>query len=369
VVSPGDTEVVSGGAAEREPAGLGTPLRLFMLAVIVLVASVGVSYRFGVARASRQSSVPVPAADQPRIIPIPGGHPSGGGVAAGSIWVMTYDGYVVRVNPNDDSVDARIRVGQGPLAVRAGFGSVWVTNGEDGTVTRIDPATNKVVGVIPVGPVPYELAPAGGGMWVATQTAAVRIDPATNLVDLHVTLPLPPQTVAPDTAGVGLAADEHGVWVSTAVGTVLRLSPTDGRLLAEIRILPDNHTQPGAVALDGDLVWVSNFRVTGTGAGTPRYGEGLGVVAISAASNQIVQHVSSAGYPISGLLPHNGTVFMVGEIYESNASVLMRADWPYQVLTSLRPVGGRSFDVLAAAGSLWVPSWDANELYRLPPSG
>ena len=60
---------------------------------------------------------------------------------------------------------------------------------------------------------------------MATQQAAVRIDPSTNLVSLRVTLPLPPGTRVPDTSGVGLDGDERGVWVSTAVGTVLRLRP------------------------------------------------------------------------------------------------------------------------------------------------
>ena len=49
--------------------------------------------------------------------------------------------------------------------------------------------------------------------------------------------------------------------------------------------------------------------------------------------------------------------------------MLERADWPYQVLASERPVVGWSFDVLAVNGSLWVPSFDENVIYRLPVSG
>ena len=183
------------------------------------------------------------------------------------------------------------------------------------------------------------------------------------------TLRLPAQTVAQDTAGLGVAADEHGVWVSTAVGTLVRLSPADGRLLANIRILPDNHSQPGEVAIDGDHVWVSSYRGTGTGPGTPRYGEGTGVAVISATTNQIVQRVSSAGYPIDGGTAPQRHRIHDRRKFEDTTSVLIRADWPYQVVTSLRSVGGSSFDVLAAAGALWVPSGDANALYRLPPSG
>jgi hypothetical protein len=119
------------------------------------------------------------------------------------------------------------------------------------------------------------------------------------------------------------------------------------------------------VAIDGDRVWVSNYRVTGPDSGTALYGAGTGATVISATSDRIVQRVSGAGYPISGLLPRKGTVYMVGNELENHTAVVMRADFPYQTLAWVRAVGGSSFDAVAAAGSIWVPSWDANAVYRL----
>ncbi len=150
--------------------------------------------------------------------------------------------------------------GSTPLAAQSGFGSVWVTNSADGTVTRLDPEDNSVLATIPVGAMPFQLAAAGGGMWVATQNAAVKIDPGTDRVALRV--PYPGDAKIPSTGRVGLDADERAVWVSTAVGTVLRLRPDNGRLVATIRVLPDKVTSPGSVAIDGDHVWVSSWART-----------------------------------------------------------------------------------------------------------
>ena len=338
-------------------------IRIAAAGVLALALAAGGFY-LGILR----DPPPAAVADDVVVLAVPGGRPAGAGLAAGSVWVTTWDGFVVRVDPETRKM-VRIAVGKSPLAAREGFGSVWVTNSADGTVTRINSADNEVQATIPVGPVPFQLAVAGGGMWVATQTAAVKIDPGSDRVVARAPYPHPRDAETPDQAGVGLEADERAVWVSTAVGTVLRLRPGDGSRVATIRVLPDEHTSPGSVAIDGDHVWVSNWAVdpaAGPGAGEPRLGRTVGVVDIDASSNQIVHRVSSAGYPVSGMLPSGGSLYMVGGYDANHTSVLIRADWPYEVLTSVRPVGGSSFDVVAANGSLWIPSWDEHALYVLP---
>jgi hypothetical protein len=299
---------------------------------------------------------------------IPLGRPSGASLIAGSLWVTTWDGHVVRINPETREIADPISVGAGPLAAKEGFGSVWVTSGLDGTVTRINPGDDSVMDTIDVGPAPFQLAPAGGGMWVATQDAAVKIDPLNNDVVRRVPYPHPPAEATPSQAGIGLAADEKGVWISTAVGTVLRLAPDDGHLIKQIRVLPNRQSSPGSVVIDGDRVWVSNWAIgtsAGPGAGEPILGRSVGVVQIDARSNKIVARVPTAGYPVAGMLPVDDTLYMVGSYGPGMASVLIRTDWPYQVLTSVRPVGRSSFDVVAANGSLWVPSFNEDTVYVL----
>jgi hypothetical protein len=244
-----------------------------------------------------------------------------------------------------------------------------VTSAEEGSVTRIDPDDNSVLATIEVGPVPFQIAAAGGGMWVATQDAAVKIDPADNRVELRAPYPKAPNAQTPSTAGVGLDADERGVWISTAHGTVLLLRPDNGRLVDTIRVLPDAHTSPGSVAIDGNHVWVSNWAIetaAGPGAGEPKLGSTVGVVDIDATTHEIIHRVRSAGYPVAGMLPRDGSVYMVGGYDQNHTSVLIRADFPYEVLTSMVPVGGSSFDVVAANGYLWVPSFEEHAVYVLP---
>ena len=339
------------------------PVKIAAAGVLAVALAVIGGFYLGHLRDPSQAKV----AGDVVVVAMPGGRPSGAAFAAGSVWVTTWDGFVVRVDPRTRKVVARVAVGQAPLAARGGFGSVWVTNGADGTVTRLDPEDNSVLATIPVGPVPFQLAVAGGGMWVASQNAAVKIDPDTDQVALRV--PYPGDAKIPTTGGVGLDADERAVWVSTAVGTVLRLRPDNGRLVATIRVLPDKFTSPGQVAIDGDHVWVSSWardRAVGPAALQPRLGTTVGVVEINASTNQIVHRVPSAGYPVSGMLPRQDSLYMVGGYDPDHTSVLIRADWPYQVLTSVRPVGGGSFDVVAANESLWIPSWEEHALYVLP---
>ncbi|MET0524906.1 MAG: hypothetical protein ABWZ91_08900 [Nocardioides sp.] len=363
----GAPEILSDGGPE-EPAAPEPPRgKIVAVAVAAFVLAASGGYYLGSrgAPADKEEA----AADGVVVIPVPGGNPSGAGLAAGSVWVTTWDGSVLRMDPESREVEATVAVGEGPLAAGEGFGSVWVTSSADGTVTRIDPEDNSVLGTIEVGPVPFQIAAAGGGMWVATQDAAVKIDPGENRVVLRVPYPKEPTAQTPSTAGVGLDADERGVWVSTAHGTVLRLRPDNGRLVETIRVLPDAHTSPGSVAIDGNHVWVSNWAVesaAGPGAGVPRLGATVGIVDIDATTNEIIHRVRSAGYPVSGMLPRDGSVYMVGGYDENHTSVLIRADFPYEVLTSMVPVGGSSFDVVAVNGSLWVPSFEEKAVYVLP---
>jgi YVTN family beta-propeller protein len=371
----GEPEILSGGPRERFSSPRWSLFRLVALGlIVVLLAALG-GYRWGTTHAhSRHDVAP---RDVGEVIAITGGRPSGEGFGAGSVWVpiwsMTHSsGSVARFDPESRRMLARIVVGRNPLAVQPGFGSMWVTNAGDGTVTRIDPNNNAVLKRIKVGPVPYQIAPAGGGMWVATQKAAVKIDPLTDRVVRRTPYPRPPHTEAPSKAGVALDANSHGVWVSTASGTVLRLRPSDGRLVKTIPIQPVPRSSPGMVAIDGENVWVSSYAISG-GSGPGRtgreeYGPSNHLVDISATTNQIIARVPSAGYPVESMLPHNKTLLMVGVDYVQGKSVLIRTDWPYEELTYVRPLGGSSFDVVETHGFLWIPSWDDRTLQILPDS-
>jgi serine/threonine protein kinase/Tol biopolymer transport system component len=67
------------------------------------------------------------------------------------------------------SVTGTYPVGNGPGAVAAGNGSIWVANSAEGTVFRLEPQTGRVLARIHVGHRPSGIAFAAGKVWVTIQ--------------------------------------------------------------------------------------------------------------------------------------------------------------------------------------------------------
>lgn len=377
----GEPDYISGGPRERFSSPQRPVFRVVALGLIAVAVGAFGGYRLGLAHG--QHAVRTGHGGEDLAIQ---GHPSGAGFGAGSVWVTVWSakaghgkpgshhrGFVARYDPVSRQMVAKIPVGSQPLAAQPGFGSMWVSNGFDGTVTRIDLRNNRVLKIIKVGPRPYQIAPAGGGVWVATQNAAVKIDPVTNKVVARAAYPHPEHTETPTTAGVSLDANAHGVWVSTAYGTVLRLRPSDGRLLKVIDVQPVRNSQPGMIAIDGNNVWVSSYTIestSGPGAANENYGPVNHLTDISTRTDKVINRVPTAGYPVDSFLPQHGKILIVGNDYQHNTSALIRTDWPYQVVTSIRRLDGSSFDVVDTHGSLWIPSFTSRAVQIIPdPDG
>jgi YVTN family beta-propeller protein len=143
-------------------------------------------------------------------------------------------------------VQAAIGVGKTPTAVLVAEGSVWVANSGDGTVSRIDAVTNRVIATIDVGRDPSQLTADSSAIWVATAEGLQRINPAENRVI---------QTLAPPVGfGYVRAVDGH-LWVSLSDGTVQKLDPADGRVLASVSVAS---TSVSILASDGVTLWAAN---------------------------------------------------------------------------------------------------------------
>ena len=65
-----------------------------------------------------------------------------------------------------------IAVGDGPGALGAAAGSLWVANEFDGSITAVDPATNIPEPAVPVGGAAVSLAADGDGLWLAVGASA-----------------------------------------------------------------------------------------------------------------------------------------------------------------------------------------------------
>jgi peptide/nickel transport system substrate-binding protein len=179
--------------------------------------------------------------------------PVGEGPAAiaageGSVWVLNRsEATVTRIDPAERRLIDTIPVGTDPSGIAVGHGAVWVANTGDGTVSRINPDTNTVVDEIAVGNGPRDVAIANDGVLVANSydNAVVRIDPKVNKVAGA------PFFVA---APIDIAVGHDSLWVASATGsTISRIDLSSGGLVP----IPVGKG-PSDIAVGEDSVWVAN---------------------------------------------------------------------------------------------------------------
>jgi peptide/nickel transport system substrate-binding protein len=102
-----------------------------------------------------------------------GNGPSALAAGEGGVWVVNRgDGTLSRIDPETSSVTWTDSVGRDPTAVAVGEGSVWVTGGDEGTVVHVDPDGPRVVEPRKTGSRPAAIAVAGGSVWVAADAPA-----------------------------------------------------------------------------------------------------------------------------------------------------------------------------------------------------
>ena len=108
-----------------------------------------------------------------------GANPKGVVVADGSVWVAnTNDGNVDHFDTDGTRLGS-VKVGGMPRLLAAGFGRIWVANG-NGYVSAIDPADDSVDRVNTPGSSPEGVAVGDDEVWATTGLngdSVVRIDP------------------------------------------------------------------------------------------------------------------------------------------------------------------------------------------------
>lgn len=98
----------------------------------------------------------------------------------GALWVPTNEGTVERYDLGSGAWTS-VSVGPRPRFLDIGFGAVWVMNQGDGSVSRIDPRSGEseqiaMTGVAIGG---GDLTVGGGAVWLRTDSLVIRIDPRT----------------------------------------------------------------------------------------------------------------------------------------------------------------------------------------------
>jgi YVTN family beta-propeller protein len=271
---------------------------------------------------------------------------TGVSVRDGMVWVteVTDAGdQAERINPQTNRAVATVPVGAFPVRVAVDGHAVWVTNFDDNTVSRINPATNAVVATIPVGPGPFGIGLAAGAVWVANSGDATvsRINPATNTVVATVQVGAPPPVFR------GLGTGQGAVWVTNGDNSVSRINPTTNRVVATVHI--DNCCD-GEVAVDPNAVWISNH-ITSS------------VTRINPHTNQVVATIEVPSAFGIGVLGH--AVWVVGTT--DAGGVLSQINSATNSLTRTIPLDGFLGALATGDGSVWVPSFDLELLFRIDP--
>ncbi len=138
----------------------------------------------------------------------------------GFIWVSSFEhDQLLKVDPASGSIVSSIAVGPKPRFLTAGAGSIWTLNQGDGTISRVDAKTGKLLATISCGIAGGggEITFGAGSIWATMFDFPVtQVDPATN-------------TVVKQWAGAGgdgLRFGFDSLWLSNGrAGNVWRLSP------------------------------------------------------------------------------------------------------------------------------------------------
>jgi YVTN family beta-propeller protein len=355
------------------PAGRRTAMLLAGVGAVVVVAAVLVGVLLGRGGGSRGGPSPSPPtaglevlrgdrvarisqagsdASLAKILPLPSGASSGPKavvVAEGAVWVANEaDGTVSRIEPVDNTVSARIKVGSSPDAIAYGEGSIWVVNRLSHSVSRIDPGSNKITATIPVnGPgFPSQITVGEGAVWVGvdgdyplgTHSAAVhRIDPASN------------QDVASlGTVGfiwVVVTIGDGSVWAAENGGTLYRIDPVTNTIHEVARLgIP-----AAAITMSDGFLWVASTQ-----------GQ---VERIDPATGKVEATVAGGGSPIDcstgnctsdtstlGIAEGQGIIWITNKVNGSISRILAAGTSPLrEIATGQTPTG-----VAVGYGSVWV---------------
>src|SRR5258708_1430163 len=180
-----------------------------------------------------------------------GGDPDWLGIGFGSVWVsVPKNNEVVRINPQKNAIQARIKVGEEPCyGIGIGRKYVWVLNCKSQSLTRIRPRDNTVDRVNTV-----RIAPHGEGGIAIRKNAVWYVSNedghSSTLVALN---NRPPKTVnvGADSAVVNSAFGS--IWVtSSGEGKVYRVDPKRHKVVARI----DVPASPRFTTVGEGSIWV-----------------------------------------------------------------------------------------------------------------
>jgi ABC-type branched-subunit amino acid transport system substrate-binding protein/streptogramin lyase len=308
-------------AGVRVPAGLVRRRRLVVAAGLLALAATVVA----VLLAGRDGAPPSGAAAAP---------PVGNGLAA-----IPADGHRIASFTQAETAPSNIAVGEG---------SIWVLNTEDARVSRVDPRTGAVIRTFEPGGRLTDIAAGAGALWIGSGPGYTRrvsrVDPetaeATHTERLH---------GEDGSFGDGMpmiAVGAGAVWAINPDGTVSRLDPESGRLLATIRPRPEG---PYGIAVGDAGVWLLV--------------EENVIVRIDPRTNRTRDATELGSNRLLGIAVGGGAVWATSE-----EGVLWRVEPGPDSIERTIPVGAGARNVAFGDGAVWVGNWNHGTVSRVDPA-
>ncbi|WP_146146061.1 hypothetical protein [Geodermatophilus tzadiensis] len=267
-----------------------------------------------------------------------------------TVWVSGVEPGLVGYDAGTGDVRAEVAMGDVPLAMDQGFGSLWAGEGVAGviaTLVRIDPATSTVTARVPMpdaGLRPESsLAVTEDAVWALVDGAdaesrlLVAVDPATN--EVRETFPAP-------RAAEALRGGFGSLWVATSHQKVVRVDPDDGSTQATV----DTGYGSRFMAVGDDAVWVMN-QDDGT------------VSRIDPETDAVVATVQVS----TGRIPGGDIAIGDDAVWVRTEAELATAVDPRtnEVVRVLGPPAG-SGSIAVTEGAVWVTAHDQFVIHRVP---
>lgn len=270
-----------------------------------------------------------------------GNDPVGVDGGSGSVWVANAnDGTVSQINPLSGRVVRTVAVGGHDRTVGVGDGAVWAVSDDKHQLVRIDPADGKVTGRAGILPFAEGVAFTSGSVWVPSGSKNVveRINPRTLAIEATIPVGVQPLRLA---SGFG------SVWVGNGEGgSLARISVATGSVTNTIRIGPQTG---GGVAVAFGYVWVSSY--------------GLGeVVRVNPATDEITGTVKVGKDPL-GLTAAAGLMWAADS---ANNTLVGIAPKSLKIVARLNACAFPQ-TVTAYSGYLWATCTNARSVLRVSP--
>ena len=270
-----------------------------------------------------------------------------------------------------------------------GDDGVWVLNADDRTITHIDPATRRVVKTFAATGEPTDLAAGDGALWVgsasagkgliesgAATVAVSRVDPASTAVTNTAHLPGPSGAYAPShTFGVsGIAVGRRAVWAVDPDGSISRIEPATGSLVARVE-----HATAMAIAVGDAGVWFVTWSrgapaIASVDPHTNRVGQMIPVdtsslvgIAVGAGSiwatdpfDGVIWRIDPGPKPVERTIPLSFGVTQVafhgGAVWAANIAngTLSRIDPRTDKVTTTRELAGTPQGLAVGDGTIWA---------------